>query len=93
MSDLELFRAETRAWLEAALAELSFKVYPSSSNFLFVQHDSSSASELYKKLKLAGILVRYFNSPGIDNCLRITIGSDEECRQLVDSLKHILNEA
>jgi histidinol-phosphate aminotransferase len=80
----------TRDWLEIALAELAFKVYPSSSNFLFVQHASSSASGLYAELKRAGILVRYFKSPRIDNCLRISIGSDEECHQLVDSLKLIL---
>ncbi|MCH7881884.1 MAG: histidinol-phosphate transaminase [Proteobacteria bacterium] len=83
----------TRDWLETALTELAFKVYPSSSNFLFVQHASSSASALYAELKQAGILVRYFKSPRIDNCLRISIGSDEECHQLVDSLKLILNTA
>ena len=82
----------TRHWLEIALTELAFKVYPSSSNFLFVQHKSRLASVLYEELKQAGILVRYFKSPHIDNCLRISIGSDEECRQLIDSLKNILNK-
>ncbi len=81
----------SRDWLEIALTELKFKVYPSSSNFLFVQHASSSASDLYSKLKQAGILVRYFKSSRIDNCLRISIGSDEECHRLVDSLKQILS--
>lgn len=81
----------TRNWLKIALTELAFKVYPSSSNFLFVQHASFSASELYEKLKQTGILVRYFKSPRIVNCLRISIGSDEECQQLVDSLKRILD--
>lgn len=81
----------TRDWLEIALAELAFKVYPSSSNFLLVQHASRSASALFAELKRAGILVRYFKSPRIDNCLRISIGNDAECHQLVDSLKSMLS--
>ncbi len=83
----------TRDWLKIALTKLGFKVYPSSANFLFVRHASSSAAELYSELKRAGILVRYFKSPRIDNCLRISIGSDKECHALVDSLKLILNNA
>ncbi len=82
----------TRDWLGIALTELAFKVYPSNGNFLFVQHSSRLASELYMELKQTGILVRHFNSPRIDNCLRISIGSDEECRQLVDTLKNIFND-
>ncbi len=80
----------TRGWLEIALTELAFKVYPSASNFLFVQHASFPAHDLYHKLKKAGILVRYFDAPRIDNCLRITIGSKDECGRLIEALKQIL---
>ena len=43
------------------------------------------------KLKSEGILVRYFNKPRIENCLRITIGSESECAQLLAALQQILN--
>ena len=36
------------------------------------------------------IFVRYFNQPGIDNYLRITIGTDEEMDKLIKELKDIL---
>lgn len=81
---------DSREQLSQLLATLGFQVYPSSSNFIFVEHEHKAAAELYQELKQAGILVRYFKSPRIDNCLRITIGSQQDCYALVDALKAIL---
>ena len=49
------------------------------------------AEFLYNELKKEGVLVRYFNKPGIDNYLRITIGTDEQMEQLVEKLSEIFN--
>lgn len=81
---------ENRENLSAKLTSLGFRVYPSSSNFVFVEHDKMAAADLYDSLKQAGILVRYFKSPRIDNCMRITIGTDAECDALVSALNSIL---
>jgi len=81
---------DTRSWLKNELLGLEFEVLPSSSNFLFVQHALRAASELYLELKSAGILVRHFKSPRIDNFLRISIGTDDECIRLVNALKSLL---
>ncbi len=83
---------ESRENLGAALEKLGFKVYPSSSNFVFVEHIDRSASELYQCLKQRGILVRYFKSARIDNCLRITVGTETECQQLIGALGSLLNQ-
>jgi histidinol-phosphate aminotransferase len=80
----------SRQRLGAELANLGFEVFPSSSNFVFLRHADRSAESIYLDLKQAGILVRYFNKPRIDNCLRITIGSDAECDSLLAILKNIL---
>ena len=80
----------SRERLSAALAILGFEVFPSSSNFVFVRHSSEPAASLYQQLKKAGILVRYFNKPRIDNCLRITVGSDAECDSLLAALEQII---
>ncbi|MFT5656788.1 MAG: histidinol-phosphate aminotransferase [Gammaproteobacteria bacterium] len=80
----------SRDWLTTELAELKFDVLPSSSNFLFVRHQSVTAQALYEQLKKAGILVRHFKTKRIENHLRISIGTDEECRALVVELKSIL---
>ena len=46
----------------------------------------------YDKLKKKNIFVRYFNKPGIDNYLRITVGTDEEMKKLYKALQEILQK-
>ena len=65
-------------------------MYPSSANFVFARPPGGEAEKLYLQLKAAGILVRYFAKPRIDACLRISIGSDDECDALLAALKKIL---
>ena len=80
----------TRSWLSDSLVKLGFEVLPSSSNFLFVRHQSRPASDLYSGLKDNGILVRHFKFARIENFLRISIGADNECAALIDTLKQLL---
>ncbi len=80
----------SRERLNADLQRLGFEVFPSSSNFVFVRH-AATAEMIYHELKSAGILVRYFKTMRIDNCLRITIGTDAECDALIKALQNILN--
>jgi histidinol-phosphate aminotransferase len=79
----------SRERLSAELQQLGFEVFPSSSNFVFVRH--AAAATLYHDLKSAGILVRYFKTARIDNCLRISIGTDTECDALIGALQDILS--
>ena len=79
----------TRDRLTLRLEELGFDVLPSSANFLLVQHNVVSASELYGALREEGVLVRYFAGGRIDNYLRISIGTDAECDSLVEALTKI----
>ncbi len=79
-----------RERLQAELGKLGFEVYPSMSNFVFVRHREAAAEQLYLDLKAGGILVRYFKTPRIDDCLRISIGSDDECDALIAALGRIL---
>jgi len=83
----------TRNWLYNELVNLGFEVLPSSSNFLFAQHRLHPASGLYLELKKAGILVRHFESERINNYLRISIGSEQECAALINTLKQLVNPA
>lgn len=81
----------TRNWLNTELLNLGFEVLPSSSNFLFAQHRLHPAPRLYLELKKAGILVRHFESERINNYLRISIGSEQECAALINTLKQLIN--
>jgi histidinol-phosphate aminotransferase len=81
---------ETRTRLQEEMLDLGFEILPSCSNFLFAQHSSHPASDLYLELKSAGILVRHFKSTRINNYLRISIGSEEECAALISALKQLV---
>ena len=48
------------------------------------------AAGLYQHLKHEGILVRYFNAPGLTDKLRISIGTEDENQRLVESLTKAL---
>ncbi|NYF25328.1 histidinol-phosphate aminotransferase [Sporosarcina sp. JAI121] len=80
----------TREKTKEALQLLSFNVLPSQANFVFASHEMVPAEFLYNELKKEGILVRYFNKPGISNFLRITIGTDEQMEGLVVKLSEII---
>ena len=80
-----------RQKLSNQLKSLKFRVFPSSANFIFVSHATQPAQELAEQLREAGILVRYFNKERIDNCLRISIGTEEECDRLSAALHQILS--
>ncbi len=83
----------SRERLAGELARLGFEVCPSAANFLFVRHANAPASGLYDDLKAAGILVRHFDKPRIDDYLRISIGSDADCDALVAALENILSRS
>jgi histidinol-phosphate aminotransferase len=80
----------SRAWLAEQMAVLGFEVLPSQANFIFTRHPQRDGAELAAALRERAILVRHFKSPRIDQFLRISIGTDEECAKLVDALKQIL---
>ena len=80
----------TRDRLTADLAALGFTVLPSAANFIFARHPQRDAAELAKALRERSIIVRHFKLPRIDQFLRITVGTDGECRALTAALREIL---
>lgn len=77
----------TREEARGRLEELGFHVLDSRANFLFASHRSVPASRIFEELREAGIFVRYFRQPRIDNYLRITVGKPEEMEALYQFLE------
>ncbi len=78
-----------RQWLTQKLQDRGFDVLPSQANFVFARNNRFEAQYLSQALRRKNILVRYFKQPRIDNFLRITVGSEYDCRQLIEALDHI----
>jgi histidinol-phosphate aminotransferase len=80
----------TREKLSGELKALGFEVLPSSANFIFARHPQHDAEKSALALRQRSIIVRHFRLPRIDQFLRITVGTDEQCAALTAALKEIL---
>ncbi|MDG3065585.1 histidinol-phosphate transaminase [Thauera mechernichensis] len=80
----------TREKLVASMQALGFEVLPSAANFIFARHPGRDGAELTAELRKRAIIVRHFKAARIDQFMRITIGTDEQCGILVDALRDIL---
>ena len=79
--------AQTRDDFYNFLQDKGFYVLKSQTNFLFAKHPAIAGDELYKKIKEQGLLIRHFNTPGIEDFVRITIGTPEQ----MEMLKKVIN--
>jgi histidinol-phosphate aminotransferase len=80
-------RAE-RARLHAGLSALrGLTVFPSAANFFLVRVPDAVKSD--EALRRQGVLVRNLH-PGLANCLRVTVGTADENRILLNALKEAL---
>ncbi len=77
----------TRSRLRDALQEIGYLVYPSQANFVVARMDGVSQQPMYEWLKAHKILVRYFSAPELADCVRISIGTDDEIDQLLAAMQ------
>ena len=77
---------KTRERVTLKLEAQGFRVIPSQANFIFVSHVQCPGRDLFQKLREKGILVRYFDKPKIDNFIRVTIGTDGEMNQFLETV-------
>jgi histidinol-phosphate aminotransferase len=81
---------EARSKLTVDLKNLDFTVLDSQANFVLATPPEGKAEMLYLALKERGILVRYFKQPGLSDKLRITVGTDEQNRTLIEALVSLM---
>ena len=65
------------------------KVYKSKTNFILFKILSGTADDIFKSLISEKILIKNMaNTPGLENCLRVTVGSEKENNLFIQSLKN-----
>lgn len=77
-------RSRTR--LSRGLKRLGYEVYPSHANFVLARKRQRNLMPVYDELKQNKILVRYFDTAGLRDCLRITVGTPKEVQALLKEL-------
>jgi histidinol-phosphate aminotransferase len=84
---------KTRKKLSLALRRMGFEVYPSHANFVLARKNGQNLKPVYEALKRRQILVRYFDVPGLQDCLRITVGTPKEIQTLIDQMSSLENSS
>lgn len=78
---------DAREALIAALRERGFEVLPSKANFILARHPAHDGAQLAAALREQGIIVRHFPKARIDQWLRITVGTPQQCDALVQAFE------
>jgi histidinol-phosphate aminotransferase len=78
----------TREWFAAQLSARGWTVYPSAANFVLTVPPQGRAAEIMRAARAGGYLLRRFDTPLLDDKLRISIGTDDQMRGLLACLEH-----
>jgi histidinol-phosphate aminotransferase len=78
-----------RARLEGLLASLGWSWPASGANFVLCEV-GPRAGDIYRALKAKGMLVRWWDRPGLSSKLRITVGTPAQTDQLVGLLRSLV---
>ena len=77
----------TRGRLYAGLAAIDWlRPYPSHANFILCDVLGRDARDVQRALEARGILVRYYDKPGLRNCIRISVGDEAALPVLLHEL-------
>lgn len=71
------------------LKENDWDFIPSKTNFVLAKKPGVSGEKVYEEIKRQGILVRHFSTKGIEDYIRITIGTEEQMNALKTAMKMI----
>jgi histidinol-phosphate aminotransferase len=96
LADLDYLRAnvarivEERERLMAKLGEFSYlRPYPSYANFILCRVVGQDARVLKETLASRGILIRYYDSPGMGDHVRFSVGRPEQTERLMAEMKSL----
>jgi histidinol-phosphate aminotransferase len=81
---------QLRTDLTLGLQKLGFDVLPSKANFVLAKHPAKDGAAFAAALRDKNIIVRHFKTPRIDQYLRISIGTEQECGKLLAACESIL---
>ncbi len=79
---------DERKRLYDQLSKLKFlRPHPTRSNFILCDVLSGSARDMHEALRKKGIFLRYFETPLLKNCIRISVGKPEQTDAVIAALK------
>ena len=94
LADLEYLQKTVRAMvderevLHKALQGFSWLTpYPSAANFILCAVKGRDARDVYLGLQKKGIFIRYFETPELKDCIRISVGRPQDTARVIAALR------
>ena len=66
-----------------------FKVYKSVANFILIKYPIEMKDALMEALKIQDYKIKFMGDPGLESCLRITLGRREQTQVVCDTIKRV----
>jgi len=79
-----------RTEIMRSLEGMGFRVWPSQANFVLARPPGGDARRLYLKLRDQRIFVRHLDLPGLDDKLRISVGTEKQQQALIEALEGLV---
>jgi histidinol-phosphate aminotransferase len=79
--------------LAAGIEAAGIKVWPGEGNFVLADFgvtETANAADLF--LRQRGLIVRRVGAYGLPQCLRITVGTAEECGMIIEGLADFMKQ-
>lgn len=99
LEDQEYFRknieqiVKTREWFYQEAGALGYRLIPSQANFLFPEPPQKGRGKaFYNALLQRRVLTRYYDTEGLRDGVRLTVGTQDEMEKVLDVFKEILSE-
>jgi histidinol-phosphate aminotransferase len=95
LQDMDIQRANcdrvmvSRQRVIERLRAVGWEPWASDANFFWLPCPGDDGRAVYSRLADAGVLVRWFDSPGLSGGVRITVGTDEQMDLLVQCLGNL----
>jgi histidinol-phosphate aminotransferase len=88
----KVFTEEWRNWLTEEVTKLGLKVTPSVANFVLIHfpEKGKTSNEADAFLTKRGLVLRALTNYGLPHALRMTIGTEEANRLVVDGLRDFM---
>jgi histidinol-phosphate aminotransferase len=87
--------AKWLTWLTEEIGKLGLEVVPSVGNFVLIRFSKTpgrTAAEADRFLTARGLVLRAVGAYGLPDCLRMTVGTEEANRLVVNALAEFVQE-
>jgi len=95
LKDVVKHNSNIKPWFINELKNLGFNAYETQANFVFVEiqkKDNQSATLINEHLLSKGIAVRFLKTYGLENALRITLGTKDQLEKTISTLKDFISQ-